>query len=78
MTLKYYNTGGVNSLIEEFFHLTFDESDLPFESKVLPICSPTITYIYNNQHRFLYKKKANTMQSAYSNWAILRFLSIFG
>ena len=57
MTLKYYNTGGVNSLIEEFFHLTFDESDLPFESKVLPICSPTITYIYNNQHRFLYKKK---------------------
>ncbi|MTE27461.1 MULTISPECIES: helix-turn-helix domain-containing protein [Winogradskyella] len=57
MTLKYYKTDRVSSLVEEFFHLTFDDSDLPFESTVLPVCSTAITFIFKNQHRFIYKKK---------------------
>ncbi|MBO6879577.1 helix-turn-helix domain-containing protein [Winogradskyella sp.] len=57
MTLKYYKTDRVSSLVEEFFHLTFDDSDLPFESTVLPVCYTAITFIFKNQHRFIYKKK---------------------
>ena len=57
MTLKYYDTGNASSLVEEFFHLSFDERDIPFESTVLPICSTIITCTFNNQHKFTHKKK---------------------
>ncbi|MFC0605040.1 helix-turn-helix domain-containing protein [Winogradskyella pulchriflava] len=57
MTLEYYDVDDVGSLVEEFFHLSFYEDDIPFESTILPICSTTIIFIYNNSHRFTYKKK---------------------
>lgn len=57
MRLKYYESEKVNNLVEESFHLSFEESDLPFESTILPICSTAITFIFKNQHRFIYKKK---------------------
>lgn len=57
MILKYFETKGLTLLVEELFHLTFSKEDLPFDSTVLPIGIISITYIYNDSQRIVFKEK---------------------
>lgn len=57
MTLEYFDTGDTSPLVKEFFYLSFDEKDIPFESTILPVCYTAITCTFDNSHKFIFKKK---------------------
>lgn len=61
MTLEYFNTGRTKKLVEEYFMLSFDKTDIPFQSTILPICHVAITYIYNDNQSIIFNKKKSSL-----------------
>ena len=58
MTLNYFETDPVSSLVENIFCLNIEEADLPFTSKILPFGHPSITYVYGKgQNAYRNKQK---------------------
>lgn len=53
MNLEYYDTSKVSHLIEEYFHLSFQEEDIPFKSTVLPIGLTHLFYIGNGTQKVI-------------------------
>lgn len=47
MELKYYDIIKSSDLLQEIYYLSFTESDLPFNSVLLPICTSNINYIFH-------------------------------
>jgi methylphosphotriester-DNA--protein-cysteine methyltransferase len=45
MNHKYFESNKVSHLIEEYFHLSFNENDIPFKSVILPIGLTHLLYI---------------------------------
>lgn len=62
MKLDYFNTKSVNHLIEEIFYLSFDKSDIPFKSTILPIGRISITYTFDNTHYFTFNNKNSSIK----------------
>ncbi|WP_033961545.1 helix-turn-helix domain-containing protein [Psychroserpens jangbogonensis] len=53
MNLDYFDTSKVSHLIEEYFHLSFQEEDIPFKSKVLPIGLTHLFYVGNGTQKVI-------------------------
>ena len=54
MTLKYFDTKDVEPLVEELFLLNFSQENVLFESRILPICRSSITYIFKNSQSIFF------------------------
>lgn len=53
MNLEYFDTNDVAHLIEEYFHLSFNEEDIPFRSVVLPIGLTHLFYIGTGKQKVI-------------------------
>jgi AraC-like DNA-binding protein len=47
MNLNYYDTTGVEHLVENYFELSFSEESVPFQSTILPLALTNFTYIFS-------------------------------
>jgi AraC-like DNA-binding protein len=61
MILKYFDTTHLNHVVEELFSLSFDESDIPFESTVLPISCISVTNIYGKNQSVVFKNQKTVL-----------------
>ncbi len=50
MNLTYFDTTGVEHLVEEFFELFFDENSVPFQSTILPLGLASMNYNFEHKH----------------------------
>lgn len=50
MDLTYFDTTGVDHLIEEYFELFFNEDSVPFRSTILPLGLASISYNFEFSH----------------------------
>jgi len=51
MNLNFFDTTGVEHLIENYFELSFSGATVPFQSTILPVALTNITYIFSgDQH----------------------------
>ena len=57
MQLNYFNTDGLNHLVEEIFQLSFSKDDIPFSTTIVPVCLVSITHIYNDKQFADFNKK---------------------
>lgn len=53
MNLTYFDTKGVEHLVEEYFNLSFNKEDIPFKSKILPIGLTHIFYIETGKQKVI-------------------------
>lgn len=53
MKLDFFDTSAVGHLIEEYFHLSFKEEDIPLTSRVLPIGLTHLFYIRNGSQKVI-------------------------
>ena len=53
MNLEYFDVSEVEHLIEEYFHLSFNEEDIPFTSRVLPIGLTHLFYIGTGKQKVI-------------------------
>lgn len=63
MTLKYFEPTNLNHIVAELFHLSFEESDIPFESTILPISCISITNIYSKNQSAIFNNKETALQN---------------
>ena len=50
MNLTYFDTKGVNHLVEEYFQLIFDEDNVPFQSTIPPLGLASLSYNFEYKH----------------------------
>lgn len=62
MKLEFFDTSDVAHLIEEYFHLSFSEEDIPFTSRVLPIGLTHLFYIARGSQKVIVDNTEMPMQ----------------
>lgn len=58
MTFNYFKSKEVSHLVDNYFELEFDNTDLPFESTILPTAQTHLVFIYPHTQKVIIKNNA--------------------